>query len=257
MGGALIGGMIRSGTFAPEEIQVSDLDQNRVQALVDLYGIKGAQSNSDLVRSCGCVVLAVKPAAVDSVLRPLDVFFSEDQVLISIAAGITIAHLESLIPGKPIIRAMPNTPCVVGAGASVIALGSQAKSQHRQLAERILDSVGRTWVTDEKLLDAVTGLSGSGPAYVYLVIEALADGGVLVGLPHPLALALATQTVIGAAKMVEQTQQHPGVLKNQVTSAGGTTIAGLSELEVAGVRGALMRAVQRAAVRSQELSRSE
>ncbi|MBC7341320.1 MAG: pyrroline-5-carboxylate reductase [Clostridia bacterium] len=257
MGGALVGGMIRSGVFAPNQIQVSDVDPKRIQELVELYGINGTTNNSELVKSCSCVILAVKPAVVDTVLRPLTSFFSGDQLLISIAAGITINHLEKILPGIPIIRAMPNAPCIIGAGVTAIALGSKTENKHHQLAEKVLGSMGKTWTVEEKLMDAVTGLSGSGPAYVYLIIEALADGGVLAGLPHSLALALATETVIGAAKMVEQTQQHPGILKNQVTSPGGTTIAGLSELETSGVRGALMRAVERATMRSQELSRPE
>ncbi|MBM4237036.1 MAG: pyrroline-5-carboxylate reductase, partial [Euryarchaeota archaeon] len=181
-------------------------------------------------------------------------YLSSETLIISIAAGIKIGYIESrLNHGVRVIRVMPNHACLVGASASGYAPGKYANEEDKETVQRILESVGRAFCLDEKLLDAVTGLSGSGPAFVYVMIEALADGGVMAGLPRDVSLALAAQTVLGSAKTVLDTKKHPGELKDQVASPAGTTIEGLKVIEEAGVRGTLIKAVHAAAKKSQEL----
>jgi pyrroline-5-carboxylate reductase len=192
----------------------------------------------------------VTPAALAQI-KPV---FTRDHLLLSIAAGVTLAKLEAALPaGARVIRAMPNTPALVGAGAAAFAAGSAARPGDAAIAQGILGSAGIALEVPEKLLDAVTGLSGSGPAYIYMVIEALSDGGVAMGLPRDVAMRLAAQTVLGAARMVLDTGLHPGVLKDQVTSPGGTTIEGVHALETAGLRAALIQAVRAAAEKSRLL----
>ncbi|PPD73387.1 hypothetical protein GOBAR_DD29685 [Gossypium barbadense] len=195
-------------------------------------------------------------AAVKNVILQLRPLLSKKKLLVSIAAGVKLKDLEEWAGHDRFIRVMPNTPSAVGMGASVMSLGGAATEQDGELVGKLFGAVGKTWKADEKLFDAVTGLSGSGPAYIYLAIEALADGGVAAGLPRELALGLASQTVLGAAAMAVQSGKHPGQLKDDVTSPGGTTIAGIHELEKNGFRGTLMNAVVAAAKRSQELSKN-
>jgi pyrroline-5-carboxylate reductase len=201
------------------------------------------------------VILAVKPDVVVPVLQGIGSLLRPEQTVISIAAGVPLVRLERNIPRPvPVVRVMPNTPCLVGAGASAYALGSNAGPRDAARAEAVFSSVGRVVAVKEALLDTVTGLSGSGPAYIYLVIEALADGGVRMGLPRDVALVLAAQTVLGAARMVLETGEHPAQLKDRVTTPAGTTAAGLFVLEERSVRAALAEAVRAAAARSRELS---
>ncbi|KAJ0815812.1 putative pyrroline-5-carboxylate reductase [Helianthus annuus] len=188
-----------------------------------------------------------------SQLRPL---LSEKKLLVSVAAGIKLKDLQEWAGHDRFIRVMPNTPSAVGEGASVMSLGAGATQEDGEIIAKLFGAVGKVWKAEEKLFDAVTGLSGSGPAYIYLVIEALADGAVAAGLPRELALGLASQTVLGAASMATQTGKHPGQLKDDVTSPGGTTIAGVHELEKSGFRGILMNAVVAATKRSRELSQN-
>ena len=200
------------------------------------------------------LILAVKPQVLPAALKELAEQIGPDQLVVSIAAGIRLSVLESgLRPGTRVIRVMPNTPCLVGAGACGISTGSHATSRDMEIVSALLESVGIVEVIPEKLMDALTGLSGSGPAYVFQMIEALSDGGVLMGLPRKTATRLAAQTLLGSARMVLETGEHPGQLKDAVTSPGGTTIAGIHALESGGLRTALMNAVRASAIRSAEL----
>ena len=217
-------------------------------------GAKTFAANLDVVRAADVLFLATKPDQVAPALAEISGTFGKDHLLISIAAGITLAKLESgLPPGARVVRVMPNTPALVGAGASGFAAGKNALPADGELAKKLMSAVGMAVPVKESLLDAVTGLSGSGPAYVYQFIEALSDGGVAAGLPREVATRLAAQTVLGGAKMVLETGLHPGALKDQVTSPGGTTIEGLHELEKGGLRGTVMSAVRAATEKSKKL----
>lgn len=250
MGSALVRGWVAAGVVAPGRIRALDLDAARVSALVDQLGITAAASPADLA-SADVVLLAVKPGDVAQAVA--EALASFTGLLISICAGVTIARLETLAPAAAVIRVMPNTAAMVGAAASGFARGSRATTEHAAAAQALLDAVGLAVEVKEALLNAVTGLSGSGPAYIYLAIEALADGGVRCGLPRATAQALAAQTVLGAARMVLETGEHPGALKDRVTSPAGTTIEGLAVLEQSAFRSALIEAVTAATERAGEL----
>ena len=254
MATALIRGMIRDGT-PPESISASDPDPRVRASLVGETGVPTFDSNAEVIQHSDVVVLAVKPQVMAGVLAEIRPLITADHLVVSVAAGVTLATLsDGLGPGRRIARAMPNTPALVGEGAAAYCLGPVAKEGDDATVAGCLEAVGRSFRMPEGLLDAVTGLSGSGPAFVYVMIEALADGGVRAGLPREIALALAAQTVLGAAKMVLETGEHPGSLKDQVTSPAGTTIAGLHALERGGIRAALMDAVGAAHARSVELA---
>ncbi|MEW6572684.1 MAG: pyrroline-5-carboxylate reductase [Bacillota bacterium] len=255
MGGALATGLVKSGVIPQEALTVSDISNERLRRLEETLGVRTLQENMALASEADIVVLAVKPDIVAPVMEEIGPILRPEQTLISIAAGIPIAYIEKYIrQAVPVVRVMPNTPCLVGEGASAYALGSNAGLRDAVRVESVFASVGRTVRVKESLLDAVTGLSGSGPAYVYMIIEALADGGVKMGLPRETALLLAAQTVLGAARMVLAAGEHPAQLKDRVTTPGGTTTAGLFVLEDRGVRAALIEAVSAATRRSQELS---
>ena len=257
MGGALARGLVHSGAMPASQIRLFDTDRTKAEALAaDLGGSVIVAASARLAAEGGNIVLlAVKPPLIAEVLSEISSSLTPAQLVISIAAGIRLEKMESLVPqGIPIIRTMPNTPSLVGQGATAISGGTHVTADHLRLAETLFASVGLTVEVPERLLDAVTGLSGSGPAYVYLMIEALSDGGVKQGLTREAARLLAAQTFLGAAQMVLSTHQHPAQLKDNVTTPGGTTIAGLHVLEQAGIRGALMDAVEAAAVRARELS---
>ncbi|KAK4485511.1 hypothetical protein RD792_008153 [Penstemon davidsonii] len=216
----------------------------------------GDSSEGSVVEDSDVVIFSVKPQVVKKVVLQLRPRLSEKQLLVSVVAGVKLKDLQEWAGHSRFIRVMPNTPAAVGLAASVISLGAAATKDDGELISKLFGSIGKVWTADEKLFDAVTGLSGSGPAYIYLAIEALADGGVAAGLPRELALGLASQTVLGAASMTANAGKHPGQLKDDVASPGGTTIAGIHELEKAGFRGILMNAVVAAAKRSKELSPS-
>ena len=266
MGEALLKGLLKTGAAQPAQILASARRPERVRELAQTYGIRGC-SNAEVARESDVIVLCVKPQILDQVLRAISPDVSRDQLIISVAAGVPIAAIERrLHPGASasgpspargapprIVRAMPNTPATVGAGATGIALGEHATDADLATARTIFDSVGLTVVLEESQLDAVTGLSGSGPAYLFLIIEALADAGVKVGLARRASLQLAAQTVLGSAKLLIESGQHPGMLKDSVTSPGGTAIAGLHTLEAGGLRNVLMNAVEAATRRSREL----
>ena len=217
-------------------------------------GIRATNSNAEVIAAADVLVLAVKPQMMNAVLPEAAATISAKHLVVSIAAGITLKQLAELLGSDTrLVRVMPNTPCLVGASATGYSVGPKATAADGELVGKLFRSVGNAFAVQENLLDAVTGLSGSGPAYVYVMIEALADGGVRVGLPRDIALSLAAQTVFGAAKMVLETVSHPAALKDAVASPGGTTIAGLHALERAGFRAGLMDAVEAAAKRATEL----
>ncbi|NLP17828.1 MAG: pyrroline-5-carboxylate reductase [Firmicutes bacterium] len=253
MGSALMKGVLERGILPAAQVYVSDPDGERVKLLVSQLGINSVQGNEELVKEVDVVVLAVKPQIITTVLEELKGKWSSSQLVISIAAGITLGKLEGLLGDIPVARVMPNTPCLVGAGAAGIALGGFATPEHGQLAQEIFAAVGEAFLLPEELLDAVTGLSGSGPAYCYLFIEALADAGVREGLPRKVAQRLAAMTLKGSAQMVLDTNKHPGELKDMVTSPAGTTIEAVSFLEDRAFRGTVMAAVRNAARRSREM----
>jgi pyrroline-5-carboxylate reductase len=254
MAGALIKGLLHANVSAPEQILASDAKADRLELLSKTHGIKTTLDNHVLVKESDVIVLAVKPQVVDKVLAQIGGEVRPGQLVISVAAGVPIAALEARLPaGVKVVRAMPNMPAIALAGATAIAGGEHAGETELDVARALFEAVGRVVVLDETLLDAVTGLSGSGPAYVMLIIEALADGGVKVGLHRDTALLLAAQTVYGSAKLLLDTGEHPGRLKDMVTSPGGTAIAGLHTLESGALRKTLIDAVESATNRSATL----
>ncbi len=255
MATALVKGMLRAGNASAESICASDPLPAARATLQSETGVTVFDSNLAVAERCDALVLAVKPQSMREVLRELRTAVTPDHLVISIAAGTTIASIdEGLGRSGRLVRVMPNTPALVGEGASAYAMGPRTVPEDEAIVKSCLESVGRAVRVPESLLVAVTGQSGSGPAFVYLMIEALSDGGVRVGLPRDVATLLAAQTVLGAAMMVRDTGEHPGVLKDQVASPGGTTIAGLHALERGGLRAALMDAVEAATHRSAELA---
>jgi pyrroline-5-carboxylate reductase len=254
MATALIRGLLSSHDFGSDQVRASDVNAERLARLASDFGIETTESNEELVAWADVIVIAVKPQIVDRVLPEIARALDKSAVVVSIAAGVTIATFEAGHPPESrVVRAMPNTAAIALAGASAVAPGTHATTQDLAVAKALFEAVGRCAVLDESLLDAVTGLSGSGPAYVMVIVEALADGGVKVGLNRETALMLAAQTVYGAAKLLLDTGEHPGRLKDMVTSPGGTAIAGLHTLESGGLRRTLIDAVEAAANRSAEL----
>ena len=254
MAAALGKGFIRAGLVQASDIIASDPVEEARRSFAQGVAAMTTASNPEVLRFASVLVLAVKPDQVAAALSEVRRGFTRKHLLISIAAGVPLARLEGgLSKGARVIRVMPNTPALIGHSATAYALGSSASEEDGRLAQKLFASIGLAMCVKESLLDAVTGLSGSGPAYVYLMIEALSDGGVAAGLPREIATKLAAQTLLGAAKMVLETGLHPGVLKDMVTSPGGTTIEGLHELERGKVRASLMNAVRAAAEKSKKL----
>jgi len=257
MGEALAAGVLAAGVPAAR-VRAADPDPARCKQLEQALGIEAGDDNASLVEASDVVVLAVKPGLVGPVLAALggkDAAGLARPLWISIAAGVPLAALQAALPaGARIVRAMPNTPALVRSGATAFAAAPGCSAADRALARALFEGVGLAWeAPSEALLDAVTGLSGSGPAYVFVFLEALSDAGVRMGLPRDAASALAVQTVLGAAKLAQETGRHPAALKDQVTSPGGTTIAGLERLEARGFRAAVYEAVAAATRRSKEL----
>jgi pyrroline-5-carboxylate reductase len=255
MGAALARGVVGAGVLPPSRIAIADQDARRASALASELGVHLAASNAELAAESEYVVLAVKPDHIAGVVGEIAGALTSSQTLVSIAAGVPIAAIRRLLKGAApgLVRVMPNTPARVGAGAIAIAAPEVPEERLAGLMP-MLGALGEVFAVTEAMMDAVTGLSGSGPAFVFVMIEALADGGVSVGLPRTVALRLAAQTVFGAAKLVVETGEHPAALKDAVASPGGTTIAGLAELERLGFRSAVLSAVRAAALRSRELS---
>ena len=253
MGEALVSRIVLGGVYSADEILVSDPVAARRSFLQERYGIQATSDNSKVATAQEILLLAIKPQVFTQVVPVLDRYLPPSSAIVSILAGTTLAQLEGALPGKAVIRAMPNTPAQVGSGVTAIALGQHVKPEQVVNARAVLESVGSVVDVPETLMDAVTGLSGSGPGYIALVIEALADGGVAAGLPRSIAMQLSLDTVLGTAKLLKETGLHPGELKDRVTSPGGTTIAGIAALEERGLRSALIEAVKAATVRSKEL----
>jgi len=256
MATALALGWKNAGLVLLGHCQASDPYPAAREAFHQATGFWATEDNRAMLRATKVVVLAVKPQQLQGVIADLKGDLGSDKLILSIVAGATLPTLCSALGHQRVIRIMPNTPSQVGASASAFSCGAQAGPEDAAVVSRLFGAVGRVFELRENLLDAVTGLSGSGPAFVCLVIEALSDGGVRAGLPRDVAQTLAAQTVLGTAKMVLETGKHPGQLKDEVASPGGTTIAGLHALEQAGVRGGLMDAVLAAARRAEELGKS-
>ncbi len=255
MGTALLKGIVNGGVCKASDIVISDtVAAALTAALAALPGVRGVESNPEAARGADVVLLCVKPVGIVPLIESLREL--PPTLLISIAAGVTLSSMEAAAGHHRVVRVMPNTPALIGQGAAAYASGTSATDADCAVTGQLLGAVGTVTRVAEKLLDAVTGLSGSGPAYIYTVIEALADGGVAEGLTKEQALQLAAQTVAGAAGMVLQTGLHPAVLRDQVTSPGGTTIAGLATLEEKGLRSALIEAVRAATRRARELGRA-
>ncbi|MEM6518553.1 MAG: pyrroline-5-carboxylate reductase [Cyanobacteria bacterium P01_D01_bin.71] len=254
MGEALISRLISLKIFAAEAITVGEPSTARQQFLVDAYKIQAVSDNAAALAEAEIVLVAVKPQIFAKVVPDLQaVAQQQTSLLLSIMAGTPLSTLEAAAPNWPVIRAMPNTPATVGAGMTAIAPGTHTQTEDLERARMIFQAVGEVVEVPETLINAVTGLSGSGPGYVAVMIEALADGGVAAGLPRAIALQLAIQTVKGTATLLQETDWHPGVLKDRVTSPGGTTIAGVTQLEIGGVRASLINAVRAACDRADEL----
>jgi pyrroline-5-carboxylate reductase len=255
MGEALALGLTSAG-WDPETVAIAEVSAERRRALDErLPGVRIVPTASWAVADADVVIVAVKPPDAAAVLESCADAIAESTLVLSIAAGITVGALEAAVPGRPVVRAMPNTGTLVGRGATAIAAGSHASELDLALAERILGSVGIVVRVPEEHLDAVTGLSGSGPAYVFLVAEAMIDAGVLVGLPRDVSDALVRQTLLGAAALLEDVEVSPEAHRAAVTSPGGTTAAGIAVLEERGVRAAMIEAVEAATRRSNELGR--
>jgi pyrroline-5-carboxylate reductase len=254
MGASLTKGVIAAGLFKPGDVTMSDIDSAKLKVCADTLGVNITKDNSEAVKGADIILLALKPNIMPIALSQISNSLQSGQLLISIAAGVKLQTMESHLPeGSAVIRAMPNTPSMVMAGATAFCRGNSCTDKHAEMGKNFFDAVGVSMEVQEKMLDAVTGLSGSGPAYVYIMIEALSDAGVRVGLTRDVALRLAAQTVMGSALMVIQSGEHPGALKDKVTSPGGTTIAGIDALEKSGFRSALIEAVKAATKRSEEL----
>ncbi|MDB6123201.1 MAG: Pyrroline-5-carboxylate reductase [Pedosphaera sp.] len=254
MGTALAKGFIQAGLVSADQIIASDPIDAACKSFAKEVGAKSTSSNVEVAKFAQILLLAVKPDQVNGVLAEIKDQFTDKHLLISIAAGVPLAKIEAGLPTNArAIRVMPNTPALVGASATAYALGKSTLPEDGQLAQKLFAAVGIAFQVKESLLDAVTGLSGSGPAYVYMMIEGLSDGGVAAGLPRDIATKLAAQTVLGGAKMVLETGMHPGALKDMVTSPGGTTIEGVHELEKGKLRGTLMSAVRAATEKSKKL----
>ncbi|MDP1828664.1 MAG: pyrroline-5-carboxylate reductase [Archangium sp.] len=253
MANAIIKGLLRAG-LAKDKVTATVRREEKKVELEAAHGIKVGFDNVAAAKEAEVIVLSVKPQALDKLLTQIAPAVDRSKLIVSVAAGVPIAAIERRLgSGARIVRTMPNTPCLVGLGATALSAGEHATPEDLALATAMFDSVGLTTVVDEYQLDAVTGLSGSGPAYIFLIIEALSDAGVKVGLSRHQSLKLAAQTVLGSAKLLMETGQHPGQLKDQVTSPGGTAIAGLHTLEAGGLRTTLIDAVEAATTRAREL----
>lgn len=258
MAEAILSRLLAQSFYQPQEVLVSEPQLQRRDFLQSRYGIQVTDANALTLQSVEVLVLAIKPQMLDLVVQDLTTHLAAlptapCPLVLSILAGVPLRRLEIAFPNYPVVRAMPNTPATIGAGMTAIAPGQWTQSGHRTLARQIFLAVGEVVEVPEALMDAVTGLSGSGPAFVAVMIEALSDGGVAVGLPRAIAAQLALQTVLGTTQLLQESGMHPAQLKDQVTSPGGTTIAGVAQLEQAGFRSALMQAVRAAYERSQEL----
>ena len=255
MGKSLLRGILKAGLTSPANVTVADVHRGKLESLRDSFGVHITEAAREAIPDADLVILAVKPLTLNDVIAGIREVVRPHQLFISIIAGVESSYIrERLGKDNPVVRVMPNIAATVDAAASAIALTPSATEDHIALTEAIFSAVGEVVRVEEEHIDAVTGLSGSGPAYIYMVIEALCDGGVKMGLPRDVAMKLATQTVFGAAKLVKETGAHPATLKDQVTTPGGTTIAAVHELEERGLRAMLISAVVTATERSRALN---
>ncbi len=256
IGRAIIGGLVNGHEFDPSQLWATRRNPSALEALAENFpGIRTTKDNTEAVSNATIVILAIKPQNMYDVLNEIKESVSADTVVISVLAGITTDALhQGLGKDAPVVRTMPNTPALVDEGATAIAGGRFSTDEHVDLARHIFEAVGKVEIVPEYLMDAVTGLSGSGPAYVYMFVEALTDAGVKQGIPRPIAARLAAQTVYGASKLVIETGKHPAILRDEVTTPGGTAIAAVAELEAHGLRTMMIHAVATATARSKELS---
>ncbi len=256
MAEAIIAGLLEKRVLPAPQIIVADMNQTRALNLQSGYGISIADTNEALCKEADIVILSVKPQVLHAILPTLKGSLSPDKLVLSIVAGVSTKTIESQLRDSPrVVRTMPNTPAKVQLAATAICGGAFALPEDMQMAAAIFNAIGITEELEEHLLDAVTGLSGSGPAYVFVMLEAMADAGVKMGLPRKTALRFAAQTVLGSASLLQSSNTHPGILKDMVTSPGGTTIAGLHALEESGFRAAIIGAVETATLRSKELGK--
>jgi len=254
MGEALVSGLVGSRSSAPENIICSDIRKDKLKSIKEAYGVVTTTNNREVAKASEIVIYSVKPQIMASILKETASCLDMSKLVISIAAGVPLAAIEACLNKElRVVRVMPNIPASVKEGAAAIAAGKHALKNDLRLAKAIFDSVGKSVILEEDLMDAITGLSGSGPAYIFLIIDALADAGVKMGLSREDALFLSAQTVLGAAKLLMETKEHPGRLKDRVTSPGGTAIAALHTLEAGGLRTTLINAVEVATKRSKEL----
>ena len=254
MGESLISGLLSAKSSVPENIICSDIRKDKLKSVRDTYGVVTTTSNTDVVKTSEIVIYAVKPQIMASILKETAVHLDMSKVIISIAAGVPLAAIESCLnKDLRLIRVMPNIAASVKEGAAAIAPGKHASKADLKLAKAVFDSVGKSIIIEEEFMDAITGLSGNGPAYIFLIVDALADAGVKMGLSREDALLLAAQSVLGAAKLLLETNEHPGRLKDKVTSPGGTAIAALHTIEEGGLRTTLINAVEVGTKRSKEL----
>ena len=255
IGESLLAGLLSSGWRTPEEIVVTGRREERVHELEATHGVRGTLSNAEAVRGASLVVIAVKPQDFEALLGEVGGLLSEEQTVLSVAAAIPTAHIEARIaPGVPVVRAMPNAPALVHEGMAGVCAGAHAGDEHLALAEEVLSHLGAVARVPEPYMDAVTAVSGSGPAYFALLAEAMIEAGILLGLGRETSTQLVVQTMLGTAKLLRDEGMHPVELREAVTSPGGTTIQAIRELEQAGVRAAFLNAIQAAMVRSRELA---
>jgi pyrroline-5-carboxylate reductase len=256
MGSALLKGIINNGLVAPADIYLAEIDPKKLAKLKEDYRINVTPSPTEVVAECQTIILAVKPNMIPEVLQELAAKIDNKFLCISIAAGVPLAALESKVPRARFVRVMPNTPARIGKGVSAYAMGAHATTEDDQKVSALLGCVGKVIKVPEHLLDAVTAVSGSGPAYVYYFMEALIDAGVMIGLSRPDATVLVTETVLGSAELLRETAEDPVKLRNEVTSPGGTTAAALFELQQGACAGIIMKAVLAAAQKSKDLGRN-
>ena len=254
IGGILLRAFLEQKLVQPKRVHATVLHAEKAQALAGQLGIHASSDNRAAVRDADIVLLALKPQAVREVLEEIKSEMKPGKLIVSVAASVPTAYMEKVLgPGVPVVRAMPNTPCAIGCGMTGVAKGAHASKGHLDIAQAMFEAVGRVVVVEEKHIDAVTGLSASGTAFVYILLESLAEGGVKVGLPRDVATLLAAQTMLGASRMVLDTGDHPALLKDAVTTPAGSTIDGILELEDGKVRVTLIKAVMKATQRAREL----
>ncbi|TFG17040.1 MAG: pyrroline-5-carboxylate reductase [Promethearchaeota archaeon] len=255
IGSTLLKRLLLTNSIDKDRITIYDSDPIKLTQISKKYDVESAKDNSELVKSSKFILVAVIPQVIDDVLKEVGLLINKSQTIISIAAGISISHINDYLEeGIGIVRIMTNIPALVGAAATGLSINQYVDTQDLDYVKKIFNAVGIVVELEEKHLDAVTGLSGSGPAYIFIIIEALADGGVKMGLPRDIAQKLAAQTVLGAAKLLLETSKHPGELKDMVSTPGGTTITAIHELESAKLRATLIRAVEAATLKSKSLN---